>query len=289
MDDIQRNDHTVCKPVSSARKTDVLANLHRSQVPRQTVTLLIRASTDAIAMFHWTWIGHVLPTICLLCGARAHNMLNLCEGCHQDMPLLTGPGCRQCARPLSHGTVCGECLKRPTVFRSTTAALRYEGCTGSLIRSFKFNGDQKAGRILATLLARRSRAAEQPELLVPVPLSRKRLRVRGFDQSWELARQVAKLTGISADIGCVRRFSDRVPQSSLTTWGARRQNVRGVFHVEPSRVTNRHIAIVDDVMTSGATANSLANQLIRAGARRVDVWVACRAGLQARSGVQISH
>lgn len=175
------------------------------------------------------------------------------------------------------------------VFRSTTAALRYECCTESLIHAFKFNGDQKAGRILATLLARRSREAEQPDLLVPVPLSPKRLRARGFDQSWELARHVAKLTGISAEIDCVRRCSDRVPQSSLATWSARRQNVRGVFHVEPSRVTNRHIAIVDDVMTSGATANSLASELTRAGARRVDVWVACRAGLQARSSVQVSH
>jgi ComF family protein len=139
------------------------------------------------------------------------------------------------------------------------------------------------------LLAQRVRTAEQPELLVPVPLSRKRLRDRGFDQSWELARHIAKLTGISAEIGCVSRCSERVPQSSLTTWSARHQNVRGVFHVEPSRVVNRHIAIVDDVMTSGATADSLAGQLIAAGARRVDVWVACRAGLQVRSGVQIRH
>jgi ComF family protein len=244
---------------------------------------------DAIAMFHWSWIRHVLPTICLLCGARAHNMLNLCDGCHQDMPLMSGPGCRQCARPLPHGAVCGHCLKTRAAFHCTTAALRYEGFAASLIHSFKFNGDQRAGRILATLLAVRAQAAERPELLLPVPLSRARLRVRGFDQSWELARHVAKLTGISTEIGSVRRFSDHVPQSSLTTWGARRRNVRDVFHVEPTRVLNRHVAIIDDVMTSGATADSLASQLMLAGAERVDVWVVCRAGLKSGSSVQVRH
>ena len=226
-----------------------------------------------------SWIDHLFPTRCLLCGSRAGNMRNLCDGCHHDLPVMSGAGCVQCALPLARPGVCGQCQQQRPAFTSTIAALRYEGSCETLVHRFKFGAEQAAGKILATALAQRTARVEHPDMLVPIPLSVQRLRSRGFDHSWELARWVAKILGLSTDFVCVRRTSDHVPQSSLTTWAARRRNVSGVFHVEPSRIDGKYITIVDDVMTSGATVNSLARQLMRAGARRVDVWVPCRAGL----------
>ena len=182
--------------------------------------------------------------------------------------------------------MCGQCQQQRPAFTTTVAALRYEGSGETLVHRFKFGNDQAAGKILATTLAQRAVRAERPDVLVPIPLSRQRLRARGFDQSWEVARHVAQLLALSANFSGVRRISNHVPQSSLKTWSARRRNVRGVFHVEPERIKGKHVAIVDDVMTSGATASSLARQLMLAGARRVDVWVSCRAGL---SSVKIRH
>lgn len=234
-------------------------------------------------MYNCSWINHLLPMRCLLCSSPAGPSLSLCEGCFNDLPANSPAACIQCARPLLQPKVCGRCLRHPPAFTETIAAMRYQGCSETLIHRFKFAGDQAAGKILATILAEHAQRATRPDDLLPIPLSRQRLRIRGFDQSWQLTRRIAKLLDLSTNLTSVRRCSNHVPQSSLNSWAARKRNVHGVFHVEPSAVLNKHIALVDDVMTSGATANTLAIELKRAGAKRVDVWVACRAGFTKRN------
>ena len=240
---------------------------------------MVRVSMDAFVMNNWSWIDHLLPSRCLFCSTNSGDIPNICNDCWGELPRTVLTSCRQCARPLAHSGICGQCLQQRPAFTASIAALRYEGSAATLIQRFKFNADQTAGKLLATTLAQHAAQAEQPDFLVPIPLSRQRIRWRGFDQSWELARWVARGLGLTVNFSSVQRFSDQVPQSSLNTWSARRQNVHGVFHVEPTLIEGAHVALIDDVMTSGATAESLARLLKTAGARRVDVWVACRAGL----------
>ena len=230
-------------------------------------------------MNYWSWLDHFMPSRCLFCSTNSGDIPNICNACWGDLPRIAVSSCSQCARPLAHSGICGQCLQQRPAFTSSIAALRYEGSAATLIQRFKFSADQTAGKLLATTLAQRAAEAERPDFLVPIPLSRQRIRWRGFDQSWELARRVGRSLGLTVNFASVRRISDRVPQSSLNAWSERRQNVHGVFHVEPALIEGAHLALIDDVMTSGATANSLARLLLDAGARRVDVWVTCRAGL----------
>ena len=117
----------------------------------------------------------------------------------------------------------------------------------------------------------------RPDCLIPVPSSTRRRRQRGFDPGVEIARAVARTTGLPLERRAASRPVHRPPQSSLPDWPSRHANVRDVFHVEPRYVTGRVVVLVDDVMTSGATVTALAQALRGAGARHVWVWVSCRA------------
>lgn len=228
----------------------------------------------------WAVIDHIFSTRCVLCGAASTALPNLCDGCLGDLPRPGAARCPICATPAPPGSPCGNCLQRPPAFLSTRAALRYAGPVASLMQSYKFRGDLAAGAALAHVMLRdRSVFCREPECLVPVPLHPARLRQRGFNQSLELARMLRRATGIPLAVRGVRRRADRPPQTTLAGWSERWRNVRGVFHVEPGLVRGRRVAIVDDVMTSGATAQALARALLRqGGACEVVVWVAARAG-----------
>ncbi len=224
-----------------------------------------------------SWIDHFIPARCLLCGAPAQTVPNLCQGCLEELPPAPAPACPRCAAPLPGGSLCGSCLRAPPAQSRTIAAVLYSGVSAHLIHRFKFLGDLAAGATLAALLARAVAHGAAPDLLVPVPLSPTRLRRRGFDQGLELARLVARRRRLTLDPRAVRRRGERPPQSSLATWSERRRNVLGVFHVEHERVAGCRVAVVDDVMTSGATVNALSRALLDAGAESIEAWIACRA------------
>lgn len=227
----------------------------------------------------WAFLEHLFLPICLCCGAQARGGANLCHGCAGDLPRVPPSRCAICARPDALGGVCGRCLVHPPPYARTVAALLYAGASIHLVHAFKFRGDLAAGAALASLLLEAVRAEADPDVLVPVPLSSARRRARGFDQSLELARLLARARRIRLLTRGIERRRDGVPQSTLSGWDARWRNVRDVFHVKPGSVSGLRIAVVDDVMTSGATAESLTRSLLAAGAARVHLWVACRAGL----------
>jgi len=227
----------------------------------------------------WSFIDHMFPSLCVLCGSQPVGIPNLCVGCMNELPYADQYGCPTCARPMVSATPCGQCLKERPRFNRTVAALLYRGAATRLIHRFKFQGDLAAGAVLANLMVRAIGSETHVELIVPVPLAKARRSERGFDQALELARMVARAKGLCLVLRGVKRVLERCPQSTLTSWEERRRNVRGVFHVEQLRLTGARVAIVDDVMTSGATANALAGELRRAGASAVHVWVACRAGV----------
>lgn len=194
--------------------------------------------------------------------------------------------CRLCALPLpGQARVCGECLKTPPPFAAAVAAVDYAFPWNGLIAGLKFRGGIEHAATLAGLLAgavHRSLAAGDvlaPDLVVPVPLAPTRLRQRGHNQAWELARRVARPWRLPALADAMARWQDTAPQMSLTR-AQRLSNLRGAFVVTPKgrpRIAGRRVALVDDVMTTGATAAEAALTLLRGGASEVQVWVLARA------------
>lgn len=173
---------------------------------------------------------------------------------------------------MARAETCGACLRRPPPFDATVAAFEYRFPVDRLVQRFKFTGDLAAGRWLARRLA--LRVGTGPGLIVVPPLTAARLRSRGFNQALEIARVVGAATRIRVSATALAKNRDTAPQPGLGS-GARRQNLRGAFRATRP-MTDCHVAIVDDVMTTGATVAELARVLKQAGARRVDVWVVAR-------------
>lgn len=175
------------------------------------------------------------------------------------------------------GTVCGRCQQRPPPFGSCLTVFRYEGPIPFLITGAKFHGQLAAARLLGQCLAQRvsESGLALPEAIVPVPLHPRRQRARGYNQALEIARVAAGLLALPIEPRLAVRLIDTPPQTALEG-RARRSNVRGAFAIQ-GRAAGRHLALVDDVMTTGSTLIELTQALGRAGARRVDVWVIARA------------
>jgi ComF family protein len=218
----------------------------------------------------------VLPSHCLLCGARGQGALSLCSDCAADMP-RNATCCARCALPLDlPAPLCGRCLRREPPWDAAWVPFRYEWPLAQLESRFKFGGDLAAGRTLAMLWREAPLAAELPEAIVPVPLHRARLRRRGYNQALELAKPLAKALGIPLLREVLQRMRATDAQTELTAI-QRRRNVRGAFAVDLGGAVPGHVAVLDDVFTTGATLGECARVLKRAGVRRVDVWAQARA------------
>lgn len=217
-------------------------------------------------------------SVCQLCGGDGLSP-DICGGCLRDLPRARTV-CPRCAASLPVAALCGECQRRPPAFDSAFAAFRYAFPVDRLIQRLKYEGRLEHGRMLGLLLGRAARRQPLPDALIPVPLHVTRWRERGFNQALEIARPVARMTGVRLDTGCCRRSRPTPPLWSLEP-ASRRRLLSGVFTVT-GEVTGLHLALVDDVLTSGATAGALAAELKRAGAARVDVWTVARS--QGRPG-----
>lgn len=211
----------------------------------------------------------------MLCGTGGCDGLDLCEGCRRE---LTAPvhRCPRCAALLPAGATgpCGACLKRPPAFDAAFAALDYRAPADRLVTALKFHGRLSHAGLLGELMAAGLDGRDPPDLIVPVPLHLGRLRERGFNQALEIARPLARRLGVPLDPQTAVRVRATPPQTELDA-AARRRNVRGAFAVGPG-VAGLRIALVDDVMTTGSTLQELAKIMKRAGAARVEVWVAAR-------------
>lgn len=219
-----------------------------------------------------------LPVQCVLCGAPGEGRMDLCGACRAELPRL-GRACRLCALPLTGADVCGRCQRHPPPFVGAAAVYLYQPPLDALIKQLKFGGRLALARLLGELLAEAwtaARPASLPvDLVVPVPLHPSRLRERGFNQALELARPLARRWDVPLDWRSAARLRATVPQSDLPA-RLRRRNIRGAFRVDAA-VAGRHVAVVDDVMTSGQTLREFAASLRRAGAVSVSVWVGARA------------
>ena len=206
--------------------------------------------------------------VCFVCRGSSQELL--CDACRAELPHLGTQLCPRCALPSPGAAVCGRCLAEPPGYDATVAVLAYDFPADALVHALKFRGELALAPFLGRLLAARI-SDLSVDRVVPVPLSDARLRSRGYNQAVEIARHIAP-TKLDVDV-CVRR-GDGVPQIELP-WDERRRNVRGAFGCKRP-LTGASVAVVDDVMTTGATLDELAHTLKRAGAARVVNWVVAR-------------
>lgn len=175
---------------------------------------------------------------------------------------------------------CGRCVRSPPRFDGAIAAVDYTHPWDRLISDFKYRAALDLAEALCSLLmdAQQRQASDAPDWLLPVPLGLQRLRERGYNQSWELARRCARRLGCRTDAAMLLRIRETPHQLSLPR-ERRLANVRGAFAIEPTRRTElqgSRIALIDDVMTTQATADELSQVLLDAGAQSVQVWVVAR-------------
>lgn len=222
----------------------------------------------------------LLPGQCLICQQRSHRQRDLCGHCETELPWL-GEHCQCCAQPLPRGentALCGRCQRHPPHFSHCLAAWEYRLPLDHLLTDFKHRRRYGAGRVMAELwLSRRGPQAlnPAPELLLPVPLHWRRRWQRGFNQARLLAEIWSQALGIAvADV--IQRQHHTPAQQSLDA-RQRRRNLNQAFQLShPAQLAGRHVALVDDVLTTGTTAHTLAGLLLAAGARQVDIWVLAR-------------
>jgi ComF family protein len=208
---------------------------------------------------------------CFLCRGSATQIL--CVQCDADLPRLRGDLCPRCALGSPGGAICGRCLTQKPQYDVTLAALAYDFPADVLVQALKFRGELALAPFLGALLSSRVGATDV-ECLIPVPLSVERLRHRGYNQSLEIARHVARATGTRLAPELCERRRD-TPAQIDQPLAERAKNVRGAFHC-PRLVGGASVAVLDDVMTTGATLDEMADTLKRAGAARVENWVIAR-------------
>lgn len=218
---------------------------------------------------------------CLLCGASAQQRHPICMACEEELPWLN-EYCMQCALPLPMaGLTCAQCSRRPPAFEQVVAPWYYSFPVDTLISRFKHNRQWPLGRLMAEMLSldlrhRFTDGLAKPSLLLPVPLAKRRQRERGFNQAGMLARWLSKALAIDCNERWLQRTRETPAQQSLNA-KARRRNLQQAFAVvDQGALHGLHVAVVDDVLTTGATAQSIATLLRGAGARRVDVYCLAR-------------
>jgi ComF family protein len=234
----------------------------------------LRRATSRIA----DALRRALPQHCELCTAPTPGGL-VCDACAADLPRIADP-CPTCGLPGVSGAICGECIADPPPFDATLAALVYAFPVDRLIQRIKYGGSLALARWAGDTLAaavdgkpRMNDPCNRPQAIVALPLSAARQRERGFNQAGVIAARVAAVTGLPV-VAPLERIAGGVPQAALP-WAARRANVRGAFAATRA-VEGASVAIVDDVMTTGATLAEAALALKRAGAARVTCWVVAR-------------
>ncbi len=222
----------------------------------------------------------IYPNVCLQCGAEGENRIDLCQRCYQSLPWIKFY-CQKCALPLtsSDAKICGACNKKNYYFDQTVAPFQFEGFIRDAVYQFKFKQKLNQGKLLARLFIRsiENREYTVPDIIIPVPLHKKRLRKRGYNQALEIARIISKKLNCDLSYKDIYRNRDTGVQMELPA-KQRYKNVKNAFSLTKSSIDfkNKHVCIIDDVMTTGNTVNEAAKCLKKAGAKKVDVWCIAR-------------
>ncbi|MBM9887696.1 MULTISPECIES: ComF family protein [Deefgea] len=220
-----------------------------------------------------TFLNYIAPHQCILCAAPSSAAL--CTACYPSLPRWEASNsCPRCGHINTQGHLCGACQTAPPAFDRTYAAFLYTEPISSLIQAAKFANRWSLLPPLGAYLAQITPEEQRPNRLIALPLHPARLRERGFNQAVEIARPIAKLHQLPLEIDTLQRIKNTEHQARLNA-NARWQNMRGAF-VYSGNLTGQRVAIIDDVMTSGASLNAAAKALKLAGAIEVQAWVVAR-------------
>lgn len=214
-------------------------------------------------------------SICILCKQYHNDKMAVCSHCIELMPLL-GPGCHHCAYPLpdTQFLVCGHCIKNPPSFDRAFIKYTFEEPLRTLLHQFKYHNGLYLTSFLSYLIFKSlSSQAEMPQCLIPVPMHPQRIKRRGFNQAAILARSLAKKFKLPCDLFSCQKTLNTKPQAGLDE-KQRKINLRSAFVTH--QLPYQHVAIIDDLLTTGNTANELAYTLKKSGVKQVDVWCCAR-------------
>lgn len=231
-------------------------------------------------LLNWMQRTLLTPT-CVACGSRGGELVDLCDGCHQALQINLHC-CRRCAiaLPDTQAELCGTCLRRPTRYQCSYCAFEYGYPVAQFVRSLKYRHSPSHARVLGKLLAAYLQQHHQgnwPDCIVPVPLSAQRYRQRGFNQAIEIGRFVETALKVRMNTRLLSRVRHTIEQAGLSR-RERQKNLRNAFVIAASQVP-KHVAILDDVVTTGSTVNEIARTLKRAGVEIIEVWAVARASL----------
>lgn len=224
-------------------------------------------------------IDLVLPPRCPACGEIVEADHSFCQSCWTTLRFITAPMCNGCGEPFEipyiQDMLCGDCLATPRQFSSARAALAYEGAARDVVLTFKHGDRPHLARTMARQIARAGEdwLMRENGLIVPVPLHRWRLWRRGYNQAALLAQALSDHSAMPLALDVIERVK-ATPTSMGMSRAERARNVKGAFRIPPrarARISGRRVVLVDDVLTTGATADACARLLIKAGAERVDV------------------
>ncbi len=209
-------------------------------------------------------------------------MTSLCSSCVDNLPLIKKP-CLTCATPMpdnSRSIKCGKCIIHPPIQTKTISAFEYKQPVDQLITKYKFHYDFTAGHILIKTFIKsiKQNNSNLPEAIIPVPLHRKKIKRRGFNQSIEIAKIIVKDLGIPILRSHVIRIKNTDPQSSLPS-NKRTDNLKNAFELK-KEIPYKHIAIIDDIYTTGSTITSVAKLLKKNGVENIEIWCLARATLR---------
>lgn len=217
------------------------------------------------------------PRVCVLCGCYTQAPIDCCEHCERSLPIIH-QACQRCGLPMERDAcLCNRCLLAMPAYDQTYAGFEYQGAIKKRMARFKDQADLTTGRFLSDVFARRLLAmhAPKPDLLVPIPMHLTRFWYRGFDQTRVLSRDLARyFEGLNWFPAL--KITRRTKRQSMLPSEARWSNVHGAFKVKKLPKGTRHVALVDDVMVSGATVQEASRVLKGVGVERVDVWVIAR-------------
>lgn len=218
----------------------------------------------------------LLPPRCLLCGGTGHDGIDLCAACRVDLIRNTS-FCARCAVPMpTPSDLCGACQKHLPPWTAAWAPFTYAWPLDRLETRFKYSSNLACGRVLSHLWSQCPAPPPLPAWIVPVPLHASRLRQRGYNQTMELARPLARTLRVPLVSDALIRSRDTSAQTTLDA-KARKRNVRGAFVVNNEMDWPDHVVVLDDVMTTGATLAECSRVLLKAGVVRIDVWALARA------------
>ncbi|MFT5769975.1 MAG: ComF family protein [Lysobacterales bacterium] len=223
-------------------------------------------------------IDGILPWRCVVCGLSCTGS-GICMTCKAALP-WNDKACSSCALPLPSvdDLHCGACLKKPPILDAVFCPLLFKFPVDRLVHKFKFQRQLASGAVLGRILIERLQLEQRsrPDLLLAVPMHRIRFVQRGFNQSFELARQIGKAMNVPVAVCDLQRHRHTPAQSGLDA-RSRRKNLKGAFRWRGKPLPGMNIALVDDVMTTGSTLNECAKVLKHAGAQKVSAWAVARA------------